>query len=560
MNDAAMTGAALTPYRVLDMTEGGFNWCGRVLADLGADVIKVEPPDGSPTRSRGPFFEDRDDLEHSLYWYSYCLNKRSVTLDLESAEGQSRFRELAVGSDIVLESFEPGYMDSLGLGYDDLSRLNPAIVVTSITPFGQTGPYAHYKATDIVGWSMGGMQWLAGDEDRPPVRISIPQAELHAGAQGAAGTMAALWHSQTTGEGQQVDVSMQTSVIWTLMNATPFPPLHKVDVNRAGPYIALGTVKFRTVYPCKDGHIGGLLVGGVLGGASLTALVRWMDEDGMAPEFMKERDWRAWEISALAAQGEVGVRDVQSVEENFSRFFLTKTKAELFQRAFSDRILIAPCNNVKDILQDPQLEARDFWTQVHHPSLGRSLTYPGAYIKLSETPIAHRRPAPAIGEHNDEVFGTVRSVELVSKPAGTKKMAFEGLKVLDFTWVGVGPITTKYLADNGAEVIHVESVTRPDVLRTAPPFKDGEPGFNRSQFPASYNTSKHGLGLNLTKPESRDLIRRIIAEWQPDVIAESFTPRAMRNWGLDYESVREIKPDIVYFSTCLQGQTGPRAL
>ncbi|MDP6716830.1 MAG: CoA transferase, partial [SAR202 cluster bacterium] len=212
MNNLATMEAALAPYRVLDLTEGGFNWCGRVLADFGADVIKVEPPDGSPTRLRGPYYQDRNDREHSLFWYSYCLNKRSVTIDLESAEGQRRFRELAGSSDIVLESFEPGYLDGLGLGYDDLSKINPAIVVTSITPFGQTGPYAHYKATDIVGWSMGGMQWMAGDEDRPPVRISVPQAELHAGAQGAAGAVAALWHSQTTGEGQHVDVSMQTSV------------------------------------------------------------------------------------------------------------------------------------------------------------------------------------------------------------------------------------------------------------------------------------------------------------------------------------------------------------
>ena len=552
------TDLPLAPYRVLDLTEGGFNWCGRVLADLGADVIKVEPPGGSPTRLRGPFYQDRADPEHSLFWYSYCLNKRSVTLDLESAEGRSRFKELAAGSDIVLESAKPGYMDGLGLGYKDLSEVNAAIVVTSMTPFGQTGPYAHYKTTDIVAWSMGGMQWLAGDEDRPPVRISIPQAELHAGAQAAAGSMVALWHSQTTGEGQHVDVSMQTAVVWTLMNATPFPPLHGVNLKRA-PTSRVGSLSIRSVFRCEDGHIASLLRGGVIGGVSISALVRCMDEDGVAPAFMKERDWGAWTRPALEAQGEDGVNDVRTVEDHFSRFFLTKSKAELLQRAFTDRILMAPCNSVQDILDDPQLEARDFWTQVHHPALDRTLTYPGAYIKLSETPIVYRRPAPAIGEHNDEVFSRARSVEARSQSPSSKTMAFEGLKVLDLGWVAVGPITTKYLADHGADVIHVESVTRPDILRAAPPFKDGEPGFNRSQFAATYNTSKHGLGLDLTRPESRELLRRIIADWQPDVIAESFTPRVMRSWSLDYESVREIKPDIVYFSTCLQGQTGPRA-
>ena len=270
VNNPATRDAALTPYRVLDLTEGGLNWCGRVLADLGADVIKVEPPSGSPTRLRGPFYQDRADPEHSLFWYSYCLNKRGVTLDLESAEGRSRFKELAVASNIVLESAEPGYLPSLGVGYEELSKINPAIVMTSITPFGQTGPYAHYKATDIVAWSMGGMQWLAGDEDRPPVRISIPQAELHAGAQAAAASTTALWHSQTTGEGQHVDVSMQTAVIWTLMNATPFPHLHKVNLERAGPSRKRGLLKIQAVYPCKDGHISALLVGGVLGGSSMS--------------------------------------------------------------------------------------------------------------------------------------------------------------------------------------------------------------------------------------------------------------------------------------------------
>ena len=139
-------------------------------------------------------------------------------------------------------------------------------------------------------------------------------------------------------------------------------------------------------------------------------------------------------------------------------------------------------------------------------------------------------------------------------------MVLEGIKVLDFTWVGVGPITIKYLADHGAEVIHVESVSRPDILRTVPPFKEGKPGINRSQFPANFNTSKYGLGLNMAKPQARVLIRKIIIDWQPDIISESFTPKAMRNWGLDYQSVQELKPDIIYFSGCQQGATGPHAM
>ena len=183
---------------------------------------------------------------------------------------------------------------------------------------------------------------------------------------------------------------------------------------------------------------------------------------------------------------------------------------------------------------------------------------------MSESPIRVDRPAPRVGEHDDAIFAELgkRTVETPpsrtpdSSPSG---MPFNGLRVLDFTWVGVGPITTKHLADFGADVIRIESVSKPDVLRNGPPFKDGVAGINRSQFSANYNTSKRGLGLNLARSEGRDLVRNIIREWKPDVIAESFTPRVMRGWGLGYSDVRELLPDVIYFSTCQQGQTGPHA-
>ena len=205
--------------------------------------------------------------------------------------------------DFVLESFTPGYLDGLGLGYDQLKEINPGVILTSVTPFGQSGPHAKFKATDLTTWSMGGMQYISGDDDRPPVRVSFPQAELHGGAQGAAGSMLAFWHRQQTGQGQQVDVSMQVAVIWTLMNATSFPVLHKQNVERAGSSSKMGFLVIRTVYPCKDGYVSGLIVGGELGARSTSTLVRWMDEDGMAPEFMKERDWARLGFCRLSRPG-----------------------------------------------------------------------------------------------------------------------------------------------------------------------------------------------------------------------------------------------------------------
>lgn len=543
-------------YRVLDLTEGGFNWCGKVLADFGADVIKVEPPGGSPTRDIGPFIHDQISRDTSLFWNAYCVNKRSVTVDIETEEGQQIFRRLAGRADIVVESFAPGYMASLGLGYDDLSKENPGLIMTSITPFGQTGPYADYKATDMIGWSMGGMQYICGDADRPPVRITYPQAELNAGGQAVAGTMTAFWYRQQTGQGQHVDVSMQVAVVWTLMNATPYPPLHGINLERAGAFHNRGPMTVRQVFPCQDGFVT------LLPSANtLRNMVDWMAEEGACPDWLLKFDVESLDRAAMASGADLeAVDNFHEIQKVLERFVLGKTKEELFGRALSHKLFLAPCNTVEDIDGSPQLAAREFWTELDVPQNGGSLKHVGPFIKMSESPLKIRRRAPGIGEHNDDVLGELKEAGPAKSFNSTDlKMPFEGLKVLDFTWVGVGPITIKYLADHGAEVIRVESVSRPDVLRMAPPFKDATPGINRSQFPASYNTSKYGLGLNMALPKSRQIIRDLIETWRPDIIAESFTPRVMTSWGLGYEDVKALKPDIIYFSTCQLGQTGPHS-
>ena len=547
----------LSPYRVLDLTEGGFNWCGKVLADLGADVIKIEPPSGSPTRAMGPFVDGQSGQDRSLFWAAYCVNKRGVTLDLSSRSGRDQFKSLASGADILIESFKPGVMNGMGVGYPDLSAINPGLVYTSITPYGQTGPYAQHEAPDLVAWSMGGMQYLCGDADRPPVRVSAPQAELHAGAHAAAGTMAAFWHRQKSGEGQHVDVSMQTAVMWTLMNATPFPPLHGVNVERDGAFRLRGPLPVRHVYSCLDGH-----VSLVAAPRTLSGLAGWMAEEGTAPKWLLGIDWDDWDLAGAASGDSASVKEFESVQREFESFVATKTKLDLFHRAITHGMLLAPCHTVDDIAHSEQLEARGFWCDVEYPSLGRKLTHLGPIIKMSTSPITVKRPAPRIGEHNDEVLR-----ELVTQVGNREDslsgascaMPFDDIRVLDFTWVGVGPITVKHLADFGADVIRIESVSRPDVLRNGAPFKDGEPGINRSQFSSNYNSSKRGLGLNLAMPEGREVVMNLIREWKPDVVAESFTPRVMAGWGLAYEDVRRILPDVIYLSTCQQGQTGPHS-
>ena len=192
-----------------------------------------------------------------------------------------------------MQSWGLDYMESVGLGYEELSKVNPRLVVASMTPFGESGPHAKYKATDLVSWAMGGMAYISGEPDRPPVRISFPQAELHAGAQAAVGSMCAFWKARNGGEGQVVEVSTQVSVFWTMMNASQFPQLEGYNVERNGAYNKNGDLDVLAIFPCKDGYVSYTLAGG-MHGFRMEGLVRWMDEEGFAPDLMKEMDWEKW--------------------------------------------------------------------------------------------------------------------------------------------------------------------------------------------------------------------------------------------------------------------------
>jgi len=405
-------GSPLAPYRVLDLTEGGVNWAGRLLSDMGADVIRVEPPGGSPTRKRAPFYQDEPHPERSLYWTAYNLNKRGVTLDLERPEGQDLFTRLAATADFILESSMPGTMRDLGLGYNRISAINPGIIYTSISPFGQSGPYSRYKTTDMVLWAMGGALYVAGDADRPPARVSVPQAEHQGGAQGAAGSMIALFARHATGEGQHVDISIQAAVIRVLMNAAANPLLMGVNIERGG-----GTKRFpdftvRDVFPTLDGYVVGTVSGGNVAWRSTKSLIRWMDSEGKASDFLKSRDWRNMDYFKIMTVGGELAREFERCQDEVAAFFATKTKGEIYARAVSDKLLLAPVNNMQDLLENEHLAFREFWQQVHQPGMDATFDVPGPYIKMSETPIEYLRAAPTIGQHNAEVFADLGLTEV----------------------------------------------------------------------------------------------------------------------------------------------------
>lgn len=390
----------LQGYRVLDLTDEKGLLCGRILGDLGADVIKIEKPGGDPARNIGPFYRDEPHPERSLFWLAYNANKRGLTLDIEKVTGRDLLHKLVTQADFLIESFHPGYLDSLGLGYATLSEINPRLVFTSISPFGQSGPYRDYKAPDIVGMALGGLMYVCGEPGRPPVRISFPQAYLHAAAEAAAASLVAHYHRESTGEGQPVDVSMQECMVWTLLNVQQYWDLNQCNVERAGALRhrpASGTYQ-RNNWPCKDGYITFMVMGGLMGASYMRALIDWMESEGLGDPVLREVDWDTFDYAHLS-------QDVlDRTAAPIIRFLMTHTKQEIYAGAVKRGIQICPVQSVGDIMQDVQLQARDYFVSVFHPELGTTLLYPGPFVKASAAPLSLRRRAPLIGEHNREIY------------------------------------------------------------------------------------------------------------------------------------------------------------
>ena len=392
----------LSPYRALDLTDEKGVLCGKLLGDLGVDVIKVEKPGGDPARNIGPFYKDIPDPEKSLYWFAFNTSKRSVTLDIEKAEGQQIFKRLVREADFVIESFPVGYMDKLGLGYSILSQINPRIIMTSITPFGQTGPYKDYKASDIIIMAMIGLLYVSGDPDRPPVRISFPQSYQFAGAEAAAGTLMALHYRNLTGEGQQVDIPVQWSTLLAQYDVAMWWVASRRIYKRQGSSrTRLQTgVKFQQFWPCKDGLVTFYYFGGHMGAASNKALVDWIESEGFDCDFMKDMDWEAFDWSKMTQ------KKVNRMEEPTGKFFMSHTKAELYNGALERNIMLYPVATPKDVIETQQLASRGYWVKIKHPELGVELTYPGAFVQASGSTCKIWRRAPLIGEHNKDIYET----------------------------------------------------------------------------------------------------------------------------------------------------------
>lgn len=391
----------LSPYRLLDLTDEKGFLCGKILGDLGADVIKVERVGGDPARAIAPFYHDTPHPEKSLFWFAYNTSKRGITLDIESRDGQAIFRRLVKTADAVIESFPVRYMDKLGLGYGALSEINPQIVVTSITPFGQTGPYKAYKTCDLTAQAIGSFIYTTGEADGVCLQFAgaeSRQAYLQAGANAAVGTLIALYARQVIGRGQHVDVSIAECTFWA--NWGPVLVLRwqfqQDIVRRVGQNRAAGKLQLRGIFPCKDGYVAfGVMVG--IHGHMTRAIVEWMDSEGMA-EDLTDVDWSAMDIMDCTQD------EIEHWEEVIARFFITHTRAELNEEAVKRGFILFPCNEPRELLHDQQINSREFFIGVPHPELGTTIVYPGAAYKSSLGSPAIRFRAPLIGEHNEEIY------------------------------------------------------------------------------------------------------------------------------------------------------------
>ena len=349
----------LSPYRVLDLTDERGLLCGQMLADLGADVIQIEPPGGSSARSLGPFYHDEPDPEQSLYWWAYARNKRGLTCDLDSAAGRDLFLRLLDSADFVIDSALPGVMSERGLDYDALSARRPEVIHASITPFGQDGPKAHYADSDLILMAAGGPLILQGEPGREPVRLSLPQAYHHAASDAAGAALIALWERRASGRGQHIDVSVQQSVTAAALSALLTVPVGDEEAVRTSGGAQFRNISFRYIWQARDGYVTMLVLFGSSLGPFTERLVDWIYEEGGCDDSIHEKDWIAY--TELLLTGQEPPEEYARVLDAIARFTRSKTIAELVDAAGERKLVIAPIATIPEVAGMEQFQSRDFW-------------------------------------------------------------------------------------------------------------------------------------------------------------------------------------------------------
>lgn len=554
--------AALKGLRVLDLSHGVAGpFAARLLGDMGAEVIKVEAPGcGDLTRREEPLKPDAREPEQSLLFQYLNWNKRGVTLDLRNEAAHAALRKLVERSDIVIEAFRPGTLDGWGIGVDRLLQWNPNLVVTSVTNFGQSGPYAGYGATDLVLHAMGGVMQVSGRVDRDPLKHGLQQALFCAGLNAAYATLAArLAVVVSGGPGEHVDLSIHEVLASEHHANSPI-------------YAFLGVVQGRRAVvqdpfsgepiPTKNGYLS-LQAGG---GAPFTDYADFLG----IPE-LRDR------FATPAAR----VRAVEEARKLIEDAVADKDAKDVFLAGAKRRLLTGFVQTAGDLLACPHLDARGFWAEIDHPATGKH-KFPGELVKLAGTPLTIRRRAPLLGEHNNEVlvtelgFSVAQIATMQDRAAATRApvapaaattstrpprrtLPLAGMRVLDLSTVLAVPYCGGLLTDLGAEVIKIEAPNRLDSSRTndwlSRETGPGDDPWNRAGAFQVVNRGKRSFVLNLAQERGREVFRRLVAV--SDVIINNYTPRVLRGWGLGYDDLIKIRPDLILLSNTGYGSSGP---
>ena len=521
MNDTQPAGM-LQGLRVLEVTEPLGALVGRFLADLGADVIKIEPPQGDGGRGASPFIGEGDE-RLSLPFVRANVNKRSVMLDLERRLDQERFRDLAESADVVVSTEGIEAWAARGIDLNGLATAYPRLVWLSISPFGLEGPHSGYLGNNIVAEAMGGLTYIQGDDAKPPCVSPCEQGVYLASLHAAFGALMALWERRTSGRGQLVETSVQevlANLYFLIVNYGLWSDI---------PY-RIGARNFMPpngYYRCRDGHV---FIATLMAGL-WEKLVDAVGDPRLADEQMRDPNYRNEHSE-----------QVDPILEEFASSFDRWPLTELLQ---SRGVPAAPWSTVADVADNEHLRAREFFIDFDQPPFGR-LRNAGPMFLAPTAPLRIRRPAPRVGEHQDEVLAGAKAMPQRPSSAASsvaRGLPLSGVRILDLSRAWAGPYGTRYLADYGADVIKVETGKYPDGRQP------GDPGYGE------VNRNKRSVTLNFQTPEGQDLLRRLVAV--SDVVVENFTPRVMAKFDLDYAHLKEVRSDLIMVSLPGYGRQGP---
>ena len=513
----------------------------KLLADFGATVVKIEPPDGDAARRRGPFRASQPDPEASGTYLYLNSNKRSLVLDLTAPDAQTELEELVRQADMLIHDFQAVDMARHGIDYERFKRLNPRLVLLSITPFGLTGPYRDYAASDLTLYHGGGLGWLCPGKGTPRNLPPITPFGQHAYAQGAlhaaVAGLSACYGAAASGVGEHVDVSIQEVVTFFLGRTFASHTYAGVTESRQSP----SPYEPQSLYRCKDGYLYIICAEQ----AQWERLVEVMGDPAWAhEERFATRDKRGEQTEALKTL--------------ISQWTKQHPVDELFHACQQARVGAAPMLTQEQLETDAHLKERQFFQPIDHPVAG-TLHMPGAPYKLKEPWWRLRRPAPLLGEANRDrapLFDPRGPTAASGRPEEPLSPPLAGVRVLDLSWVWAGPYCTMMLAFLGAEVIKVESSARLDITRRTKPFPPGmEPGPNRSGYFGYLNQAKKSIGINLSEPKGKDMVRQLAAHC--DVMISNYGTGVLERLGLGPEAMHQVNPDLIVAMISAFGQTGP---